>query len=302
MIKSTEKSGVLIESALKKMGMLAISRYGLTIRDILAMLYRAELDVIRAHWEQDKDGYYETRIGQDTTNFKRCASGASYDETTGELTATMIPTPASINDIGKMITFFDAATGVGIMGTISGFIAGSPTKYVVVLNVPVPDLPSVESITVADTILGGDLLKLNDGNEIWAPEKLEIYDLTNDEVVLVVDNEDFNRRRELNTWKDGSTRWARYMKSAIEFSAGSEAPPIGTLKLSAYWLPPRTKSSNDTLYCSDIRLGEVERALMMALFELKTGRPAIALDATREERFQEQMETGQTKEEQSKVR
>ena len=301
MVKSTEKSGSLIESALKKMGMLAISRYSLTVNDILAMLYRAELDVIRAHWEQDKDGYYETRIGQATTNAKYAASGASYNEATGELTATMSPV-ASVNDVGKMVTFFDVATGVGVIGTITDFVAGSPTKYVVSTFFPIPTLASVQGVTVMDTLLTGDMLRLTDGNEIWTPEKLEIYDLSNQVVIKLVPNEEFNNRKRLDVWKNGSTRWARYMKTAIEFAAGLGASQIGTLKIAAYWLPPRTKSLNDTLYCGDARLGEVERALMMSLFELKTGQPAIVPDATREEKWQERMKSGTAREELTAVR
>jgi hypothetical protein len=172
------------------------------------------------------------------------------------------------------------------MGYITGYASG---KYTITTFFPIPTLSNVIHVTVIDTLLNSDLLRLTGDNEIWTEDDIEIWDMVNDESISIIPPDEFRARREKDTWRTGSTRWARYMKNNIEFDAGTGAAAIGTIRVSAYWVPPRSKSLNDFVYASDTRLAEIERALMTSLFEMKTGRPELAIDATGEEKYQERL-------------
>lgn len=223
----------------------------------------------------------ETVIGVIGGNFSYGDTVPSYDPVAGTITAFMNPV-ASIRDVGKVITFFDRANpaGRGFSAVISGYLTG-PARYEITTFYPIVSLSRIANITVIDWLLGGDTIKLLQGNQIFSVENCVIFDVSNKTVIDIVPHEEFNRRLTMTKWLTGSTRWARYMQTQIDMTAGTSAPPRGTLQISAYWIPPRSTNLATYLHISNKRIPDVEDEVVRRLLSIKTGQPLQPRDERR---------------------
>lgn len=271
MIKSSTRAGVMIINALKRADMLGVNKYGLSVQELLNLHDDTVRESFAANFEKDKFDYYETRPVQAIVNGKFGATG-SYDSALQQLTVTMTPT-GSTKDIGKVVTFFDSSmtTPPGYAGLINDFIA--PNIYAITLFYPIPNIPAVINVTVIDWLVTGSVIRLIPPNEIATSEHLEIVDIFNNEVIDIVSYDEFNRRATKLIYSSSTKHWARYKSNAIEFAAGSQAPALGTIRISAYWVPPRSTNFGSSVYAPDKRLGEIEERLVLKLLSRKLGRP-----------------------------
>lgn len=87
MVRSSIKCGDVVESGLKRAGMLATGKYSLSHSDLITLIHRAQMEVIREHLEQDKESYYETRPVIVVLNGK-FSSGKPSNTGTGTISAT----------------------------------------------------------------------------------------------------------------------------------------------------------------------------------------------------------------------
>lgn len=273
MILSTYKAGQIVEQGLKTVGMLAMSRFGLTVENVLDKLHQSVIDVVNAHFPDDKRNYHETRLTGGITNGKRGDLSVAYNAATRELGAVVTP-PATANDVGKLITFFDFTPAIPTFhyGIIQNYISAGP-KYVIQTFYDIPDLVDVRHVTVGHVLITGDVLVLGQGNELFSAEDLVVYDASNQQTIDIVDDDTFHRRLKMSTWKNGDMRWGRYKSRTIEFANGTQAPEVGTLFVSGYWVPPRPTSLADGVYVSDTRIPEVVKLFTQSLYADKVRQP-----------------------------
>jgi hypothetical protein len=306
MIQSTIKCGSIIENALMRSGMLSISGYGLSKTDLLNFVHESTIDIARKHFEMEKENYYGSRPCIQIQNGKfSTGSGASYDGTTSRLTytgVTMSFAPTK-NDVGKVITFFNASQpNQFFAGIISAFIDSIPPKHEIALFTPVPSIANVTAITIGNWLLSGDVIMLNGDNQVFSPENLSVYDMSNRIPIEMVSLEAFDYMKSMAKYQNSSHRWGRYKRTAIEFAAGDNANPVGSLMISAYWEPLRPRDYDSPVYASDVRLTEIENRLIIKLLSIKNKTFVNEQDFTPVEVQTEQLDDKATKEAENRVR
>lgn len=273
MTVSNRVAGASIESALKRAGMLDVQNYALNESDLVNYLNDCVLEIARKYFEFDKESYYDSRtvLGTTTGKFTQPASGTiTYSSTTKRLTASASTTWAS-TDAGKAITFFDNTSGRFFAGIIASLVSADVLEIVPFFHVP--DLTSVVNVTIGDWLLSGNTIRLYGENQLMSPENLVVFDATNGTPIDVVDMKEFNLRKTMVDYTDGSEVWAWFKKSSIDIASGTEAPVLGTLSVSGYWIPPKSSAFDSPIYCPDQRLSEVEDLLVLKLLSVKTHQP-----------------------------
>jgi len=266
-------AGHVIENALKRAGMLALQRWNLMESDLLHILHQSVLDVAKINFELHKEDFYETRTTLGSTNGKFSQGVFTYDASTQRLSLSGTLYPAANDfDVNKVVTFFDAASYPNkfYAGIIKAFINSSPPAYEIVPFFDIPSLQLIINITVGDWLPTGDVIYLTGENQILSPENLVLYDLANKDVIDIVDYVVFQRRLELDLWRNSDARWATYHKTVIRLAQGIKAPPIGTILISAYWIPHRAGDFNSPLFISDDLVPQVEERMVLKLMAIKT--------------------------------
>jgi len=305
MIQSTVKCGVIIENALMRSDMEAISGYGISEANLFNLFHESTVDIAKKHFETDKENYYESRPIIQIQNGKfSTGSGASYDVSTSRLTLsiTMSIAPTK-NDEGKIITFFNAAqVSQFFAGIITAFIDGAPAQYEIALFNPLPSVANVTAITVGSWLLTGSTITFNGNNQIFSPENLSVYDTTNRLGIEMVSLEKFDYMKSMARYQQSSHRWGRYKRSSVEFAAGDNAPPLGPVVVSAYWQPQRPGDFNSPVYASDLRLTEIENRLIVKLLSIKNRSFVPEQDFTAVEIQTKQLEDAQSREAEARVR
>jgi hypothetical protein len=176
----------------------------------------------------------------------------------------------SEKDINKVITFFDKDNNTKfVAGVITAYISGTPKMHEITPFNPVGSITNVSNITIGDWLVSGDVITLTQGNNIFSPENISLYDTVNKTFIEMVSYKEFDYRKSMAKYQDGSTRYCRYKRTSIEFAAGSSAPTLGTLRLSGYWEPKRPGGLNSPVYASDTRLAEIEDRLCVKLTGIK---------------------------------
>lgn len=301
MVRASFKAGQVIENALKRAQMLALSRFGLSVKNVLHMLDESIVAVAQAHFQTDKEMFYASKPVQGTTNGKYGATG-SYDSVTRTLTVTMTPT-LSANDIGKVVTFFDSSTTPKrAFAAVIEDIADGSTGYIINPYYPIPNIASALYISVLDWLLVGDVLNLTDNNQIFSPENLSLYDLSSGYTINLVSYQEFDRRKGQLMYSDGKSRWARYTGATIDFAAGSSADPLGTLMVGAYWIPPKLTSLGQSVPISDKRVPEVEDELVRRLLSIRASQPLQTIASLQGELAQAGLRDENTRGDEGKVR
>jgi hypothetical protein len=266
-------------------------------------LHEANLEVARAHFETDKESYYYTRPVLGSTNGKFVAGGSlAYNASTKRVDVTGLSPTATSNDIGKIITFFDGATSPArfFAGVITAFPVAN--TYEVTLYHPAPSLSAVANVTVGDWLVAGDVIMLTGDNQVLSPENMSLFDITNDYEISLVSYKEFQTRRTLTGFNASSARWAKYSKTSIELTAGSLAPALGTLRISAYWVPPKSGDFTSPIYCPDDRVSEVEDRLLNRLLSFKYKQPAQVMPVQQAELSTIQLKSKSDLEDIQKVR
>lgn len=271
MVQSNSRVGDVLKRGLLKAKMMNIAAYGLTATDLMQILYGCVLEVARIHFDTDKEDWYDVRYPIGSTNAKRADEGGVYDSSTRRLTITMSPIAAA-EDVGKGISFFDLGTGNGFSATISGFVA--PNIYEIALWFNVPSMDNVGHVTVLDWYSNrhGNMV-LTEHNQLFSPENLVIFDVSNSKAIDVVTPDEFERRKSQPDYSSSDQRWAMCRKSAIEFAAGTGAPVMGMLQVTGFFLPPTISYFESFIPLSDVRIGELEQRFLLGLLEIKHGQP-----------------------------
>jgi hypothetical protein len=285
MVKSNVMAGTVIERALKRAQMLDIGEYKIHSSELLTLLHEGVLEVARKHFEMDKENYYEPRPMLMESNGKFAATGTTYTASTKRLAADMTPIATSA-DIGKVVTFFDAAQTPNkfFAGMITDVdTAASPTEYEVTLFFPSPDLVNIVNVTVGAWANGGLIIPITGENQIFSAENMVLFDISNSNTVEFVDYNEFEFRMSLSQYREGDSMWARYRRSAIDIAVGTGLTVIGTMRLSAYFQPPKAGDFDSLVSIDDVRLGEVEERMVQRLLSIKSGTPLPALDTTQAE-------------------
>jgi len=273
MIQSSQMMGHMIRSALTRTGMLAIGKYALSIPQLLRLLDDTVRENAVRNFQTDKENYYDSRPILATVNGKFAATG-NFDSATNLLSFTMTIGGASLNDIGKIVTFFDNTPPFYMYaGVIANFFDGAPQKYLLSLLYPIPTIASAINITIGDWLPKGNVIRLIQPNEILSPEHLILFDLTNSEVVDIVFYDEFDRRSSKLLYKTSTKKWARYQAGLIEIASGSAAPTLGTVRVSANWMPPRSAQLDFPIYAPEKRLGQIEDEFIKKLMSIKVGQP-----------------------------
>lgn len=167
---------------------------------------------------------------------------------------------------------------------------------------PTGDLLSVVNVTVGNTIADSALITLVDPNTIMAPENLNLFDITNSSVIEVVPYHEFDRRKTVGIYRDSQLRWARYNRGNIELAAGTAAPRIGTLRLSAYFEPPTLTVLTARPNVPNSRIKEILDAFVIRLIAIRE-KTIIPTRTVEEEELQtEAIEDKQSRIDKAKVR
>lgn len=303
MVRASTYNGTIIISCLRKAQMLAHGKYSLSETDLLNILSNNIRRVAIRDFENSKEQFYEARPVASRTNGKFGEGPGSYASLTNILSIDMTPA-GSIADVGKVITFFDTTTTPRrcFPGTIVAFTAGNPGQYQIVPIFNTPDLASIADVTVLDWLIGdANSIRILPPNEILSPENIVVFDVSNKKVIDIVDYAEFERRKKMDIYLNGKTWWGRYRKTAIDLASGSNAPPLGTVTISAYWVPFRSVSYGGYPCISETLVPSVEDLMVQELLSIKTGQPLPSSDVER--KFQErQFEDRETREDQEKVR
>jgi hypothetical protein len=280
-MKSYFTSGEFVEQAIVRAGMLDHTMWKLRDQSLLTMLSAVVYELAMQNFEIDKPFYYSTKMVTPIHNGKRSVASGSYNATSGILTVLMTPY-ASINDVGKVVTFFDADTNIMYAGVIEDFIPGAVPQFELRLFIDAPTIATVTHVTIGNWLIDGDVIQLTGDYKLFSSENIVITDLKNECQCDIKNAQEFARRKTMKVYRDSSSRWAMYENGAIRFNAGSNAPAMGTMVVGGYWLPNKIRSFASKVQIPEHRVEDAMTRMTAKLLGIKNGQPVSTSDMNKE--------------------